>query len=673
MRSSPRRQPLERLDALAGDFHVRLGLAESFARRIERDRRVGDAASRDRRAIARRRRRRRRRRRKSASAAGARARRRAPRRTNPAGRRRSSRAPGAGSVLRILENAGRRSIASSSASSAIRPLADVRAPMAIASMISMSERDNQRRLDERAPRGGAKRQRRPRRRVRRDERALGSQARREALRRYSDRASTRPRGGLTTTAPTRRPPRMRKYVPARGGTSSVSPSAVRCPSAVSDRVRPARARQAARRDCASITCPGSPTSRSVSTLPSHGTNVARTGRFVASGDERRPDEHVARSRDDPRVAPDDRERLRRRAGLRDEIVANARPSRRRSRCRAPSTRRCDARRIATESRPARARDSRRRVARDRVGAVMSAGSARKLVGRDDADVVAVDDRAQSDRSTSIALFTNGPARGRDRDAGRRSDPDREVPNVVARQLVGLELHRAGDPTALRRRRAHDDFFVRRGGAARERASVERDAIRRRIARQKARRDRAARRPAHRTRFGERHGVIRRRRDRWARRAESARRRSTAACCHSLRWPSVSSAIWRASSPAAAHDARRARQRRRGIARAGDRLEPIDLVAQRARRCRRARVRRSSRATDGRPRCALRQDVARHRLELIEQWPAVDHRRRAQRVVDHDGDRRRRVARADPARHRPRRGDRRSPAARARAAASIRDF
>ena len=33
-------QPLERLDALAGDFDVRLGFAESFARRIERDRRL---------------------------------------------------------------------------------------------------------------------------------------------------------------------------------------------------------------------------------------------------------------------------------------------------------------------------------------------------------------------------------------------------------------------------------------------------------------------------------------------------------------------------------------------------------------------------------------------------------------------------------------------------------
>ena len=38
------RQPLERLDALARDLHVRLGFAESFARRIERDRRVGRAS-----------------------------------------------------------------------------------------------------------------------------------------------------------------------------------------------------------------------------------------------------------------------------------------------------------------------------------------------------------------------------------------------------------------------------------------------------------------------------------------------------------------------------------------------------------------------------------------------------------------------------------------------------
>ena len=47
------REPLERLDALARDLHVRLGLAESFARRIERHRRLDRRAHPDRRASAR--------------------------------------------------------------------------------------------------------------------------------------------------------------------------------------------------------------------------------------------------------------------------------------------------------------------------------------------------------------------------------------------------------------------------------------------------------------------------------------------------------------------------------------------------------------------------------------------------------------------------------------------
>ena len=42
MRISPRLKPLERLDALARHLDVRLDLAEPFARRIERDRRLVD-------------------------------------------------------------------------------------------------------------------------------------------------------------------------------------------------------------------------------------------------------------------------------------------------------------------------------------------------------------------------------------------------------------------------------------------------------------------------------------------------------------------------------------------------------------------------------------------------------------------------------------------------------
>ena len=75
------------------------------------------------------------------------------------------------------------------------------------------------------------------------------------------------------------------------------------------------------------------------------------------------------------------------------------------------------------------------------------------------------------RSTSIAFFTNGPAPGDTLTPGAGPIHTAKCANVVAGQLVGLELDGAGDPAALGRRRVHDDFFVRRRGAARERASV----------------------------------------------------------------------------------------------------------------------------------------------------------------------------------------------------------
>ena len=72
-----------------------------------------------------------------------------------------------------------------------------------------------------------------------------------------------------------------KVRPRARGHVSVSPSGVRWPSAPSMR-RPNEDAGVARRARAVTTCPGSPTSRSVSTSPSQGTNVARTGKFVAS-------------------------------------------------------------------------------------------------------------------------------------------------------------------------------------------------------------------------------------------------------------------------------------------------------------------------------------------------------------------------------------------------------
>ena len=111
------------------------------------------------------------------------------------------------------------------------------------------------------------------------------------------------------------------------------------------------------------------------------------------------------------------------------------------------------------------------------------------------------------------------------------------------------------------------------GAAVPRANVrpfERDAVRRRIARQEARRDCAARRPARRARFGERHGAIHRRRDR--RHVE-----------HELRvgerrdvLPLGALAVGDERDlprvePRRAHDGRGARERERGIAGAAIRL------------------------------------------------------------------------------------------------------
>src|SRR6185437_16451331 len=109
----------------------------------------------------------------------------------------------------------------------------------------------------------------------------------------------------------------------------------------------------------------------------------------------------------------------------------------------------------------------------------------ELIRRHDADVVSVGDALRRAQHVGGVLHERPRRRRRDH-AGRRSDPDGKVPNVVGRELVGFELHRAVDPSAFRRRGAQGHLFVRRRGAAAERAAIERHAIRRRILREEAR-------------------------------------------------------------------------------------------------------------------------------------------------------------------------------------------
>ena len=245
-----------------------------------------------------------------------------------------------------------------------------------------------------------------------------------------------------------------------------------------------------------------------------------------------------------------------------------------------------------------------------VGAVISAGSVRDFVGADDRRCRRRRRRARRRAARRRRSSRTGPRR-----ATRSRPAPAPIHTAKWRTLSpgsssGSSSTRAGEPAALGRRGAHDDFLVRRRGAARERAAVERDAIRRRVARQKARRDRAARRPARGPRLGERHGAIRRRRAARHVQAASARRRSAAACCHSVRWPSVSSAICRASSPARTHDA-----------------------AARAERRRRDRLRRRSARGDRSRRAACARDPPRTRPSIVTSQSrsaasALDERRRA---------------------------------------------
>jgi len=104
---------------------------------------------------------------------------------------------------------------------------------------------------------------------------------------------------------------------------------------------------------------------------------------------------------------------------------------------------------------------------------------RELVSASHGDVMAVDDALRATKDVECALHER-PRRGQSVDAGSRSDPHSEVPHVVARQLVRLELHGSGQPPTFRRRRVHHDFFVRRRGASCEGAVVQGDAVRRRV-------------------------------------------------------------------------------------------------------------------------------------------------------------------------------------------------
>ena len=196
------------------------------------------------------------------------------------------------------------------------------------------------------------------------------------------------------------------------------------------------------------------------------------------------------------------------------------------------------------------------------------------------------------RSTSNALFTNGPL------DGEIATPGAGPIHVAKCRTLspGSSSGSSSTVPATHPRSGGDARTTTSSfGAAVPRAKVrpfERDSIRRRIARKEARRHRAARRPAHRTRLGERDRAIGRAVRRTERRGTNCTSGIGGTRCHSLRWPSVTSATWRASRSAPAHDPRRARERGGRIPGPGDRLQAIDLVAERCWPIHRARARRS---------------------------------------------------------------------------------
>ena len=184
------------------------------------------------------------------------------------------------------------------------------------------ERDDQRGLDERATRRGAKRLRGPRAGVRRDECSLGVQAVAQLIRgvaiehrligrRIDDQCANASVGASeeVRSGARRHVERLTERRCADRSTTSIASAQ--------------RGRGSCAPGSALITAPGSPTNRSVSTVPSHGTNIARTGRFVASGESADPTRtyfgpatiHASR----PTTASVSADGAR----LRDEIVARA--------------------------------------------------------------------------------------------------------------------------------------------------------------------------------------------------------------------------------------------------------------------------------------------------------------------------------------------------------------
>src|SRR5262249_18686612 len=100
------------------------------------------------------------------------------------------------------------------------------------------------------------------------------------------------------------------------------------------------------------------------------------------------------------------------------------------------------------------------------------GQRRQLVAGDDRNVLSVDDLRRGAQYVDRARRERADGR-RQAHARRGADPDGEVADVVGRELVGLELYGSLEPATLGRLRVNDHLFVRRGGAARERATVQR--------------------------------------------------------------------------------------------------------------------------------------------------------------------------------------------------------
>ena len=441
------RQPLERLDSLSRDFHVRLGFAESFARGIERDRRVGEQrleigepAFRLADAV----------RRHDEESRG----------QSPREGRDHRGVRGPGKTAGDQPIAGRRQRVEYSMKS--RKTLDrveqrierhqatrrLRAPMTIASTTSMSERNHQRGLDERATRRGAKRLRRPRAGVRYGERSLGAESVAQLIRGVAieHRLIRRRIHHQCANAPVGASEEVRSG--ARRHVERLTERRA-LPARQLDRVRPARSRELPARLGADH---GSGfADQSLGEHRAEPRNKHRANRQVRCvGRERRPNEHVFRSSHDPRIATDDGKRFGRGARLRDKIVARAHAD-------SVETRAAHGG-LTGSSRAVSPRNSRsleRAVRRAQPHGIERGrdqrGHRRQLVGRDDVDVTSFDDPLARSQHVDRVLHERSNAR---RQCNRRSgsDPHGEMANVVARKLVGFQLDGAGHPSTLGRRR-----------------------------------------------------------------------------------------------------------------------------------------------------------------------------------------------------------------------------